>query len=490
MVRVSKTDRSSTPPPAGGGGSAESKPPPGVPPGPTPSPKLSFSATGFRNRLHAWYSEHARDLPWRGVHDPYATWLSEIMLQQTRVATVQDRYFDFLERFPTLHALAEAQEDQVLASWSGLGYYRRARLLHRGAQFVVRELQGKLPRTAAQLRTLPGVGDYTAAAVASIAFGESVAVVDGNVERVLLRVLGLPEARTAAARTALASVAQALMPPASRRPAKPRYGKPNPPGDHNQAMMELGATVCLPKAPLCPQCPVADLCKTRGEHPTLHREPQQSRVVAHLLTLRKRGVATEVLLERRPQAASLMPGMLELPPLPLESVANREPVLRLRHAITNTNYYVQIFAESAPGIEPSLDLDLDHDSDEVVTLPPQDVSAPAPDRRNARRVSGEPEMPERGKAARPESMRSDFEHLDWSEPDELDLDDEAVFVANPEELAAARESQDSLLDIVSTSPRDLEWVSTTTLMHCALTGLARKSLQRLGVMSLPRLRIG
>jgi A/G-specific adenine glycosylase len=466
MARVSMTDRSSTLPPTSGSSSAESKPRPGV----QTEPKLSFSATGFRNRLHAWYSEHARDLPWRGVHDPYATWLSEIMLQQTRVATVQDRYFDFLERFPTLRALAEADEDQVLAAWSGLGYYRRARLLYRGAQFVVREWNGKLPRTAAELRTLPGVGDYTAAAVASIAFGESVAVVDGNVERVLLRILGLSEARTAAARAELASVAQALMPPPSRRPPRSGYGKPNPPGDHNQAMMELGATVCLPRAPLCPRCPVVDLCKTRGEHPTLRREPQQSRVAAHLLTLRKRGVATEVLLERRPQSASLMPGMLELPVLQIESVGDREPVLRLRHAITNTNYYVQIFAESAPGIERSLDDDHDHDSDEFVATPSQDIQPPS---RN-----------------QTDWQRSNFEHLDWNEPDELDLDDEAVFVANPEELAAVRAAQNSLLDIVTSSTRNLEWVSTTTLVHCALTGLARKSLQRLGVMPLPKLRIG
>jgi A/G-specific adenine glycosylase len=463
MARVSKKDHSSTLPVQADSGSGDN---------PRPGAKLSFLASGFRNRLGAWYSEHARDLPWRGVHDPYATWLSEIMLQQTRVATVQDRYFDFLERFPTLRALAEAEEDQVLALWSGLGYYRRARLLHRGAQFVVRELHGKLPRTAAQLRTLPGVGDYTAAAVASIAFGESIAAVDGNVERVLLRVLGRGEARTAAARTELAMVAQSLMPPDSRRPAKTGFGKKNPPGDHNQAMMELGATVCLPKAPLCPQCPLADLCQTRGEHPTLRRAPQQSRITAHLLTLRKRGVATEVLLERRPQTASLMPGMLELPPLPLESVTGLEPVLRLRHAITNTKYYVQIFAESAPGIEPFLGLD--HDSEEVAPLPGMDLEPPPLD---------PPEMD------RTDAPSSEFEHLDWNQPDELDLDDDAVFVADPEELAD-RPSENSLLDIVSTAARDLEWVSTTMLIHCALTGLARKSLQRLGVMPLPKLRMG
>ena len=142
----------------------------------------------FRRRLMAWYRKHARELPWRGIHDAYATWLSEIMLQQTRVAAVQERYVKFLKQYPTLQDLAKADELDVLTLWSGLGYYRRARMLHRAAQFVVRELGGELPSTAAELRTLPGVGDYTAAAIASIAFGESIAVVDGNVERVLLRI--------------------------------------------------------------------------------------------------------------------------------------------------------------------------------------------------------------------------------------------------------------------------------------------------------------
>ena len=178
---------------------------------------LGFSALTFRRRLGAWYRENARVLPWREVGDPYATWLSEIMLQQTRVATVIDRYQEFLRQFPTIHDLAAAEEEDVLALWSGLGYYRRARMLHRGAQFVDREFEGKLPRSSMKLRTLPGVGEYTAAAIASIAFGESVAVLDGNVERVLLRVLGQGEQKGARARARLADAAQRLMPAASRR---------------------------------------------------------------------------------------------------------------------------------------------------------------------------------------------------------------------------------------------------------------------------------
>jgi A/G-specific adenine glycosylase len=301
----------------------------------------------FRRRLSLWYREHARDLPWRGVNDPYATWLSEIMLQQTRVAAVIERYDEFLRAFPTITDLAEADENEVLARWSGLGYYRRARMLYRGAQFVERELGGEIPATSAELRTLPGVGEYTAAAIASIAFGESVAVLDGNVERVLLRLLGEAQNKSARGRARLMKVAQKLVPPAAKGGKDSPKG--NLPGDHNQAMMELGATICLPRSPLCLQCPVVTMCATRGEHVTAERSKMQSRTVAYLLTLRKRGLVTEVLLERRPAQASLMAGMLELPPLPLEATEALEPVLRLRHAITNTNYYVRVFTEGGVG---------------------------------------------------------------------------------------------------------------------------------------------
>jgi A/G-specific adenine glycosylase len=288
------------------------------------------------------------------VNDGYATWVSEVMLQQTRVATVIERYQEFLARFPTLKELAAADVDQVLALWSGLGYYRRARMLHRAAQLVVRELGGKLPRTAARLRLLPGVGDYTAAAIASLAFGERIAVLDGNVERVLLRIIGEPEDPSAAARKRLAALAQQLVPPPAK-PDKPKSATPkddisawvNRPGDHNQAMMELGATLCLPRAPMCLQCPVIEFCKTRGEHLTAARAPMKSQYVAHLLALRKSGVRTEVLLEQRPSEASLMAGMVELPPLAADAVEGLEPALRLRHAITTTNYLVEIFTETA-----------------------------------------------------------------------------------------------------------------------------------------------
>jgi len=289
-----------------------------------------------------WYRAHARDLPWRGVSDPYRTWVSEVMLQQTRVAAVLQHYEAFLLRFPTILALALAPEADVLAAWSGLGYYRRARMLHKAARFVTEELSGVLPSTSTELRTLPGIGEYTCAAIASIAFGESIAVVDGNVERVLLRLTANPERKTAASRAWIHQQASQLVP---RRKLTENI---NAAGDHNQAMMELGATICLPRAPLCLQCPLFGMCLTRGEHATQPRPAQLSRPAAYLLNLRKRGTVTEVLLQLRPEDASLMPSMYELPPLPQDAVQGREPLLRLRHAITNTNYYVQVYAIQSP----------------------------------------------------------------------------------------------------------------------------------------------
>lgn len=296
--------------------------------------------SSFRRRLAHWYSEHARRLPWRESRDPYRIWVSEVMLQQTRVAAVLEHYDRFLRLFPTLIALALAPESTVLAAWSGLGYYRRARMLHKAAQFLMRERAGQIPETSAELKTLPGIGDYTCAAIASIAFGESIAVVDGNVERVMLRVTGRPETPTSEGRAFICHQAADLVPP------RHMGDHLNAAGDHNQAMMELGATICLPRAPLCLHCPVFDLCRTRGEHQTQPRAKQKSRPAAFLLATRKQGVSTQVLLERRDVQSSLMPGMLELPPLPLEAVSGREPILRLRHSITNTNYYVEVYAQA------------------------------------------------------------------------------------------------------------------------------------------------
>lgn len=427
-----------------------------------PDPAGSLPAEPFRKALSTWYHKHARALPWRGVRNPYGTWLSEIMLQQTRVATVIERYSEFLHRFPTLPDLAAAPEEDVLALWSGLGYYRRARMLHRGAQFVVRELGGVLPETAVELRTLPGVGEYTAAAVASIAFGQSIAVLDGNVERVLLRLLGRPEEKTAAGHKFLLQTANALVPPA---PA--RRGKTNPPGDHNQAMMELGATICLPRGPLCLHCPVYSFCKTRGEHPTMPRTALRSRHVAYLLTTRKHGVRTEVLLERRPAEASLMPGMLELPPLPLEAGAGREPALRLRHSITNTNYYVEIYAEGAAG-------PLER---------PEILAGPMPEE------SGSLLWENPISASSTPGKGESFAEAHFPESEERRaLTAEAlgtVFTGEPGELGSGR----SLRSEIPAAEADLVWCSTHRLYDQPLTGLARKALGRMGLMPMRAVRV-
>lgn len=288
----------------------------------------------FRRRLLSWFGENARDLPWRRSHDPYAIWVSEIMLQQTRVAAVLDHYDRFLRRFPSLQDLAAAAEDEVLAHWSGLGYYRRARMLHKAARVVTDDMDGRLPRTAAELRALPGIGDYTSAAVASIGFGEAVACIDGNVERVLRRLRGWQE--NSGQRAKIRAEAARLLDPVS-------------PGDFNQAMMELGATVCLPRSPLCLQCPVCDLCATRGEHPRRIRKQMRSKDSAYAFLMRTRNRSAEVLLELRPPDASLMPGMWELPALGLESPPEDTKILTLRHSITNTNYSVSIFGLNLKG---------------------------------------------------------------------------------------------------------------------------------------------
>lgn len=297
------------------------------------SPRAAAKAARLRNQLLHWYVRYRRDLPWRRNPSPYAIWVSEIMLQQTRVAVVIDRYQAFMARFPTLLSLALASEQEVLALWSGLGYYRRARMLHKAAQFVADQRSGNLPVTAAELRTLPGIGSYTAAAIASIAHGERVAVVDGNVERVICRLQGWEATASSALKRNIAAVAAQLVDPAQ-------------PGDFNQAMMELGATVCLPRNPHCLVCPIAGACKTRGEHKTAPRAPMRSREVAHALSVRtglQPGHAhREVLLEQRPDSLSVMPGLWQLPALRSAVVPEQDLRMTVRHAIMQVNYYVRI----------------------------------------------------------------------------------------------------------------------------------------------------
>ena len=198
--------------------------------------------------LLAWYRKHRRDLPWRRTQDPYAVWVSEMMLQQTQVATVRDYYERWMKRFPTVAALAKADEDDVLHAWQGLGYYSRARNLRNGARAVVTEHGGRVPNTVEALRALPGIGPYSAGAIASIAYGVRAALVDGNVVRVLCRLFGLRgDPSRGPLKSELWRLAERLVPE-------------DAPGDFNQALMELGATTCTPRSPRCDACPLAREC--------------------------------------------------------------------------------------------------------------------------------------------------------------------------------------------------------------------------------------
>jgi len=270
-----------------------------------------------------WYERNQRDLPWRRTRDPYAIWVSEIMLQQTRVAAVIPYYRRFLERFPRVEDLAAASEPEVLSVWSGLGYYSRARNLQKAARQIV-EARGsdrtcRVPPDYASIRALAGVGDYTAAAVASIAFDLPHAAIDGNVRRVIVRLTGNAAADIGKAADKLLDVRQ--------------------PGRWNQALMELGATVCLPRDPLCAACPVSEECQAnrRGiQHdlPLPRKKPAIVRKERVLLIIRQKG---RILLEPSPRVA----GFWDLPET-FYGVRLGPKLGEFRHAITNSQYRFEV----------------------------------------------------------------------------------------------------------------------------------------------------
>ncbi len=288
--------------------------------------------------LLAWYERNRRDLPWRRTRDAYRVWVSEVMLQQTTVRTVLAYYEGFLARFPSLGSLAEAREEDVLAAWSGLGYYHRARSLHRGAVYLAERHGGRFPRTLDAALAVPGVGLYTASAILSIAHGLPLPVVDANVRRVLARWL-------------------ALRGPDYRRDG-PYYNRAEElldrerPGDWNQALMELGATVCLPRQPACPACPLRRSCQARAQGLVEQLPEGRARRAPVAVTVAVAIVEREgrFLLVRRPEG-TLLGRMWELPQTSLESrglpdlereLAERHGlrivagplVARVRHAIT------------------------------------------------------------------------------------------------------------------------------------------------------------
>ncbi|HUR26931.1 MAG TPA: A/G-specific adenine glycosylase, partial [Planctomycetota bacterium] len=210
---------------------------------------MTSTHSALRKSLASWYLAQRRDLPWRRTQDPYAIWISEAMLQQTRVETVIGYWARFLARFPDIASLARAREEDVLAAWSGLGYYRRAKSLCEAARAIVAEHGGRFPRSRESVLALPGVGPYTAGAVLSIAFDQREAIVDGNVARVFSRVFALEDVLgSASSQEKLWDLARELLPPTRGA------------GDWNQALMELGATVCTARDPLCGTCPIARHC--------------------------------------------------------------------------------------------------------------------------------------------------------------------------------------------------------------------------------------
>jgi len=318
------------------------------------SKDASFESLGrdVAKALGPWFLAAHRDMAWRRTRDPYAIWVSEIMLQQTRVDTVARYFPTFVERFPNVEALAAADEDAVLQAWSGLGYYRRARLLHRGAQVVARDFQGRIPRDAPALRTIPGVGAYTAGAIASIAFDEPAALVDGNVARVFSRLRGVadPKGQGADAKAHWA-LAQSVV----------EHGSPRVLA---QALMELGAVVCTPRTPRCEVCPIAPLCVARTEGATTvipaprRKAPQPLESWAALAIT----VSRKLMLQRRPEEG-LLAGLWCLPLVPLrDDVPDPEAVRAIlgegigpwhprgtpvRHVFTHKRWELRVFEASA-----------------------------------------------------------------------------------------------------------------------------------------------
>ena len=283
----------------------------------------------FRRLLIEWYQRMRRDLPWRRTRDPYAIWLSEIMLQQTRVAAVIGYYERFLKRFPTIEALAAANDDELLVAWSGLGYYSRVRNMHRAAQMM----SGIFPADYEQIRALPGIGDYTAAAVASIAFGLPYAAIDGNVMRVLTRVTNdSSDIGVATTKDRIRAVAARLLDAESA-------------GEFNQAMMELGATVCLPRDPQCVVCPFEQLCEARraGTQAQLPAKRTRSEIVRVSRTLYIVEKNKSLLFWQRTSDAAMLAGFWELPEAGhLINPPKGTTVGHFHHSITNHDYSFEV----------------------------------------------------------------------------------------------------------------------------------------------------
>ncbi len=282
----------------------------------------------FQAALLRWYAANKRAMPWRGTRDAYRVWLSEVMLQQTRVAAVEDYYRRFVRRFPTVQSLARARSEKVMRHWAGLGYYSRARNLHRAAKAIVAKHDGEFPRTFDEALALPGVGRYTAAAVLSIAYGQPHAVLDGNVARVLARVFAIRGDLRAPKRwKRLQELADDLLSGATPRTETNRLEAGAMPGEWNQAMMELGATVCTPRGPRCEACPVAQFCRARKMGIAEQLPAKRGKRATEKVT-----IAAAVLLDRQgrtaliKQSGGLFSGMWQFPAV---TVNGGDPRVRL-----------------------------------------------------------------------------------------------------------------------------------------------------------------
>ena len=330
---------------------------------PTPEPPLPFSdprvlSKGIVEPLEGWYEDQSRDLPWRRSTSPWRTLVSEFMLQQTQVSRVEERFEGFLERFPTPSAMVDAGEDEVLAAWEGLGYYRRARFLHASAVSIVTEHGGHIPSEADDLLALPGVGRYTAGAIASIAFDRQAPIVDGNVARVVARLGGIDVKSDDPGLLAAAWAASTAMVEEIDRP-----------GALNQAVMDLGATVCTPTSPRCDRCPIATSCRARdqgiqGEVPKPKSRPVRTVVHIHLVLVRR---GDELLLERRP-AGGVWGGLWQ--PIGLESetgleprtmaarlgpwLASPTPLARVRRLLTHREVHLHLLEAGEPDGGPEI----------------------------------------------------------------------------------------------------------------------------------------
>ena len=285
----------------------------------------------FHRNLLRWYRRHHRQLPWRAIRDPYRIWVSEIMLQQTRVETVRPYYARWLRAFPTVRTLARAADDRVLKFWEGLGYYSRARNLHRAARIVVRDHAGKLPSTVEGLRALPGIGRYTAGAIASIAFGERVPVVDGNVARVFARIFAISaNVKSPVTMESLWNLAEGLLPDTDA-------------GEFNQALMELGALVCTPTSPQCEICPMRRVCAARARSlvdrlPNRGDKPMTVQLTTRTALVRRGG---RILLRRRPESG-LLADFWELPEADKQHFRVGRQLCEVRHAITHHRIVLRV----------------------------------------------------------------------------------------------------------------------------------------------------